>query len=421
MIGFPESIVKLAKSVDGYIVGGAVRDSYLGIEPHDYDIATPLTTDEVGDVLSSLGLKVIPTGLHFGTVSTILPDVGEVEITTFRTEVYTKENGRKPTVTLTDDLIEDLSRRDFTINSMAYDPRTEEIIDPFRGREDLMHNILRFVGEPEDRIMEDPLRMLRAVRFASRYKLEIDRMNKVSIIENANLLQCISNERIWMEFEKSLSNPIEFLIALFDCGLENYVLSNDSYKMMDIKHDERHTHYGETILEHTRDVLADLNTTKKEVIVAAIFHDIGKIRMMEIIDDKIKFIRHQEESAIMTEETLTTMMKGLSKSFVKKVGWLVANHMEFCGKERSIKTLTRKAVDYRMSGITFDDLMDLMDLTEADKGIETGIERRIFGVVYATKLADGNDFLKYDPKDRKHLMRDDLLIRSRKNLGRLEQ
>ena len=152
-----------------YVVGGCVRDSILGRKPHDWDICTSATPEQTMEVFKKY--HVLPTGLQHGTVTVMLNGVG-YEITTYRIDGEYEDSRHPKEVIFTSNLIEDLSRRDFTINAMAYNDE-EGLIDPFEGLSDIENKVVRCVGKPEDRFNEDALRMLRAIRFACQLGLEI--------------------------------------------------------------------------------------------------------------------------------------------------------------------------------------------------------------------------------------------------------
>ena len=184
----------------GYAVGGCVRDALLGLTPHDYDLAVnvpPAVTEAC-----FIGYKVIETGLKHGTVTVVL-EGHNVEITSFRTEgAYT--DGRRPdSVYFTADPAEDLSRRDFTVNAMAYAPETG-LIDLFGGQEDLKNKVLRCVGAPEQRFNEDALRILRALRFAAALGFAIEEQTAAAVHAYAENLTHVSAERIFAELKKLL-------------------------------------------------------------------------------------------------------------------------------------------------------------------------------------------------------------------------
>ncbi len=223
-----------------YPVGGCVRDTLLGDEPDDWDVAVTTPPDRTQSLCEDVGYRVIPTGLKHGTVTVLVPLSGQatdrigeydlVECTTCRTEAgYT--DGRHPdAVAFTGRIEDDLSRRDFTVNAMAFvcDSTTGNfsLLDLFGGREDLAHGIIRCVGNPETRFTEDALRMLRAVRFATRLGFEIHPETQAAICALAPTLSRISRERISVEFHKILRSPAPSrgLTLLADTGLLPIIL-----------------------------------------------------------------------------------------------------------------------------------------------------------------------------------------------------
>jgi tRNA nucleotidyltransferase (CCA-adding enzyme) len=197
-----QSIISLLaqNGFDGYAVGGCVRDSLLGKTPHDWDICTPATPEDMLRVFD--GLRVIETGLKHGTL-TVLLDGEPFEVTTYRIDGEYLDNRRPSSVRFIGSLADDLSRRDFTINAMAYNDQAG-LIDPFSGAADLKTGLIRCVGKPDHRFGEDALRILRALRFASVFGFSLEPETTGSIHRNKELLQNISAERISVELGKLL-------------------------------------------------------------------------------------------------------------------------------------------------------------------------------------------------------------------------
>ena len=185
-----------------YAVGGCVRDSLLGLAPHDWDLCTAARPEQVMELFGEK--QCIPTGLQHGTV-TVKRDGRLYEITTFRTE-GSYSDGRPDSVAFVPDVREDLARRDFTINAMAYSAE-EGLCDPFGGQEDLARGVVRAVGEPLRRFEEDALRILRLYRFAARFGFVIDEATEAAAKQLAAHLDCVSVERIEEELDKLLSAP----------------------------------------------------------------------------------------------------------------------------------------------------------------------------------------------------------------------
>lgn len=204
---------------EAYIVGGCVRDGIMGIMPADWDI----TTNAKPDTVKMLFEKTVDSGVRHGTVTVII-NGRYFEVTTYRIDGEYTDNRRPVNVSYTDSLKEDLSRRDFTINAVAYHPDVG-LIDPFNGIRDIESAILRTVGEPEGRFLEDALRMLRAIRFAAQLNFDIDMGTQQSIKDNSYLIKSISSERIRDELTKILVSPNpEKFILLKDTGLLQFIL-----------------------------------------------------------------------------------------------------------------------------------------------------------------------------------------------------
>ena len=182
---------------ESYAVGGCVRDSLLGIEPHDWDLCTAAPPEAMKKVFA--GERVIETGLKHGTLTLLAPS-GPLEITTFRTESGYSDCRHPDRVSFVRDIHADLARRDFTVNAMAYSP-VRGLRDDFGGREDLRNGVLRCVGDPGERFREDALRILRALRFAARFGLTIEEKTAAALRENRELLRNISPERIFSELK----------------------------------------------------------------------------------------------------------------------------------------------------------------------------------------------------------------------------
>jgi tRNA nucleotidyltransferase (CCA-adding enzyme) len=200
-----KSVLDIARRLEtagfeAWCVGGAIRDALLGGHPLDWDLATSATPKEVIDLFGRR--RTIPVGIDFGTVS-VLDEAGVAhEITTFRRDVRT--DGRHAEVEFGVSLTDDLARRDFTINAIAYRPRTRELQDPFGGRDDLEAGVVRAVGDADQRMREDRLRALRAIRFAARYGFRIDPATRAAIEASAPFLTRLSAERVQQELVKTM-------------------------------------------------------------------------------------------------------------------------------------------------------------------------------------------------------------------------
>lgn len=199
----PENVKKIAATLESagfetWCVGGAIRDALLGHPDLDWDLATAAKPEDVRKLFKS----TVPVGIEFGTVGVLDSDRVMHEVTTFRRDV--KTDGRHAVVEFGVSLDDDLARRDFTINAIAYSPKRDEIRDPFNGRKDIERKIIRAVGNPRDRMKEDRLRALRAIRFSARFGFEIDPATWDAIVESAPHMGRLSPERVRQEIEKTM-------------------------------------------------------------------------------------------------------------------------------------------------------------------------------------------------------------------------
>ena len=251
-----------------YAVGGCVRDSILGQKPKDWDITTSAKPEEV----KSLFKKTIDTGIQHGTVTIMIGHNG-YEVTTFRIDGEYLDGRHPEEVCFTDDLREDLRRRDFTINAMAYNDR-EGLVDIYEGIVDLERHLIRSVGDPRERFSEDALRMMRAVRFAARFDFEIEENTVNAIKELAPTLAKVSAERIREEFVKTIySKCPERLVDYYELGLSQ-VFMKEWGECLNTEQNTPHHCYnvGRHIIEVVRGIPEGNNRLK----LAAFFHDIGK-------------------------------------------------------------------------------------------------------------------------------------------------
>ena len=210
-----------ASGYSAYAVGGAVRDSLLGREPSDWDVTTSAKPEETLEVFKDL--HTIPTGIKHGTI-TVLMDADDkqipIEITTYRIDGEYRDSRHPESVSFSNDVRDDLSRRDFTVNAMAFNEKTG-IIDAFGGKNDIENRIIRAVGDPPTRFSEDALRILRAFRFSSQLGFEIEEKTLAGAKKCAPLLKNIARERIGVEFKKLLSctDPTYSLEKMVECDV----------------------------------------------------------------------------------------------------------------------------------------------------------------------------------------------------------
>lgn len=289
-----------------YVVGGCVRDSILGREPHDWDICTPALACELLVEFEEKRYRVIPTGLQHGTITVHL-NGNNYEITTFRRDGEYSDGRHPDNVEFTSDLIYDLERRDFTMNAIAYNPE-EGLIDPYCGYEDIQDRRIRCVGNPNDRFQEDGLRILRALRFALQLNFFIDGLTEKSMVDNKELINNISIERINAEFIKMIDAEY---ISSFMFYSYNRIISEfipEIVPMVGFKQNNPY-HYLD-VFAHSCKVLEACRLYNSDLItkLAAFFHDIGKPHRYQ--NDK-KGIRHFKGHGKVSAEMTDAIMRRL--------------------------------------------------------------------------------------------------------------
>jgi poly(A) polymerase len=362
-----------------YMVGGTVRDLLLqrAASP-DADLTTDATPQEIKRLAAEarpnavvlVGEQFGTVRLHFrrpATVSEITEaaaqngaQTGEddvIEITTFRTERYNPDS-RKPEVGFGTVLEEDLLRRDFTVNAMARDPLTGALIDPFGGRADMEARLLRAVGdEPEKRFDEDPLRMLRAVRFAAQLDFTIEPKTAQAIIKQAHTLEKISRERIRDEMNKILlsSQPMMGVRLMVDLGLMEWVIP----EVLELRGVSQRPAHSKDVYLHTMQVVQ--NTPARLLTRwAGLLHDIAKPRTRTVEDGKVHFFGHDEVGAHMARDILRRLK--FDREHIDGVSHLVRMHMR---SNAYTSEWTDGAVRRLM--LEMDHLLpDLLDLSQAD-------------------------------------------------------
>jgi poly(A) polymerase len=303
-----------------FLVGGALRGELLGEAGGDLDLATDARPGEIRRRIRDWADAVWLVGESFGTVGLQWHGV-KAEITTFRTDEYDRTS-RKPRVTFGTDVMEDLARRDFTMNAIARNLHTGELLDPFGGREDLEDHLVRFVGDPAVRIAEDPLRMLRAVRFCAQLGFELDSYALGGIAEHAAELRRISWERIRDELDRILvsPHPKEGIVLLCDLGLVDYVLP----ELRDLQLPEPVRYQMKDLFEHTVDTVAAA-PPDRVIRYAALLHDIAKPETFSSDEAGVHFYRHEEIGAETARHILTRLRH--SSAFVDEATRLIRHHL----------------------------------------------------------------------------------------------
>lgn len=344
-----------------YIVGGTVRDVLLHrAQSNDADMATDAKPDEIKQIVAPTHPSaMVLVGERFGTVRLhYANDI--IEITTFRNEVYNPES-RKPEVCFGTELEEDLLRRDFTINAMALHPLTGEIYDPFGGRQDLEAHILRAVGnEPDKRFDEDPLRLLRAVRFAAQLDFTIEPETRRSIIRQASKLQKISKERIRDEMNKLLlsAHPAKGLDLLVGLGLMEWIIP-EVLALRGVSQQPQRTIQTKDVYAHVLRVV-ERSSPQPVCRWSALLHDIAKPRTRTVEDGKVHFFGHEDIGAYMARDILKRLH--FDRDFIESVSKIVRLHMR-------ANAYTPEWTDGAVRRLMLeagDDLPGLLDLSRAD-------------------------------------------------------
>lgn len=336
---------------EAYVVGGSIRDALIGLVPKDYDITTSANPEEVMRIFK----KTIPTGIQHGTVQVITSD-GMYDVTTYRSEGDYRDNRYPTNVIFIDDLVEDLKRRDITINAMAYN--TEKgIIDPFNGTEDIKGRIIKAVGNPTERFKEDALRILRAVRLATVLDFNIEENTLQAIVETMDGLRFISVERIREELDNILlsDNPSRGISLLYHLGLMKYVLP----ELMPIAiFNQFNPYHDKDVLNHTLEVLE--NTPKNLAIrLAALLHDSGKPSTFTVDEKGIgHFYDHEKISAQISKLALSRLK--YDNKTVNTVNKLISFHMV------SLETKNELKLKKLINNLGKENISALIDLKTAD-------------------------------------------------------
>ena len=354
-----------------YLVGGSVRDALLDREVIDFDFATSARPDRVLDLLRPWADVVYEVGARFGTIGA--QHKGNlVEVTTYRSEVY-RDDSRKPQVSFSDDLTEDLSRRDFTVNAIALSLPTLEAVDPFGGLADLARESLRTPLDPHVSFGDDPLRMLRLFRFQASLGFAPDESARTAVQEMADRLEIVSAERIRDELSKLLltSEPGAALQAIVDTGLAAHFLPE--LPRLAMEQDPHHRH--KDVLAHTFAVV-DKASPKLTLRLAALLHDVGKPDTREFGPGGVTFHHHEVIGARMARKRLRELR--YPKDVVDDVSQLVFLHL----RPHTLKlgwtdAAVRRYV--RDAGPLLDQLNELVrcDVTTANQRRERAIQNRI--------------------------------------------
>jgi len=374
-ISVPDNVIVICKILrdagfEAYVVGGAVRDHLLGREAHDWDIATNARPENVVKLFD----HVIETGIQHGTVTVVL-DNETFEVTTYRTD-GTYSDGRHPDeVKFVQSIDDDLARRDFTINAIAYDPIDERLHDPFAGMCDIRVGLIRAVGNAGDRFREDGLRMLRALRFCSTLGFDLDEDTKCAITDDLPLN--VAPERIHDEICKAITgwHPNRFFRALDTTGLLKRVLP----EMIPTIGCMQNKYHEFDVWTHTMHVLASTKSNL-HLRLAALFHDVAKPQTKGInsLTGEVTFYDHENVGAELTDAIMERLK--FSNEDRKAVTHLVRNHLVMYDKGWSASAIRRWV---RKVGV--DNVDNVIALAKAD-AVGKGCAKVQIGVAHLSEF-----------------------------------
>ena len=354
-ITLPKQINKILEMIEksgeeAYLIGGCVRDAFLGISPQDFDITTSATPEQIKEIFR--GEKIIETGIKHGTV-TVLYEGTTAEITTFRTEAGYSDGRRPDSVSFTSSLFDDTSRRDFTINAIAYNDNTGPV-DFHGGIQDIKNKIIRCVGIPEKRFGEDALRILRAIRFASVLDFDIEKRTSDAIHSMSELLYKISAERIASEFSKLICGKAAKKILLEYSDVISVIIPE---LIPSIGFDQKNYHHIYDVYTHSV-VALDYVRPCITLRLSALLHDCGKPACFTVDENGVgHFSGHPEVSAELSDTILRRLK--FDNETRNLIVTLVKNH------DRQIEA-TEKAVKRAMGKLTPEVFFLLIELKRAD-------------------------------------------------------
>ena len=357
----PEEVLSCIRALEekghsAYAVGGCVRDWLLELTPHDYDLCTSATPEEICEIFGDY--ELVRAGEKHGTIGVVI-DGTVYEITTYRTEGGYSDSRHPDWVKFEDHIEADLSRRDFTVNAMAYSPK-RGYADPFGGQQDLENSILRAVGDPETRFREDALRILRGVRFASRFTLEPEEKTLKAMVSCRELMENLAAERVLAELVSMLPD-----VSAADLCRYAPILTQVIPELAPcVGFDQQNRHHIHDIFTHTAHVV---EAAPKDVTLrlAALLHDIGKPRCFTLDEDgEGHFYNHAAVSADMADEILTRLKA--PNQLRQQVVLLIREHMTLLEPERTF--LRRRVGKFGMETVR-----QMVALQQADR-IGTGTD-----------------------------------------------
>ena len=350
-----------------YVVGGCVRDHCLGLRPQDYDMCTSATPEQTEEVFRDH--RLVLAGKKHGTVG-VVTEEGVVEITTFRTEGNYRDNRHPDWVAFVPEVEKDLARRDFTVNAMAWSP-TRGYADPFGGREDLKRGILRAVGEPRQRFREDSLRILRGIRFAVRYGLDVEKNTLEAMGTEAHLMDNLARERVFEELSKLL--PLLKAEDLIRFGPILAAVIPELEPMLGF--DQRSPHHAYDLFTHVAHVVAGV-PAELTLRWAALLHDIGKVpTFTQDETGRGHFYGHAPKGAEMAEEVLLRLKA--PTALRQQVVLLIEKHMT---RLQPDKKQLRRLIG-RLDWETVEQILLLQEADMGSKGTGESDDPAIFAAI----------------------------------------
>lgn len=353
MLRIPQSVKTVldmlnAYGFEAYIVGGCVRDFMLGKSPSDYDITTNALPQQTEEVFKNF--RIVETGIKHGTVTVIINDMS-LEITTYRIDGEYADNRRPVSVVYTSKLDDDLARRDFTMNAIAYSP-ISGFHDPFDGKTDIINKKIVCVGNPEERFNEDALRIMRAVRFSSQLEFEIEKKTSEQIFMQKNLLKNISSERLSSELDKMLVGKNVYNVLMeYSSVIEIFIPEIHN----SIGFDQRSKYHMYTVWEHTA-VAVSKACNDAVIRLALLLHDVGKPFSCQEEGNSRHFKGHAAVSADMAKKILKRLKYG--NFIINRVVTLISHHSD--------KFESDKAVKRAISVIGGEAFFQLIEMQKAD-------------------------------------------------------
>lgn len=383
-IQLPEKVNNIIETIqaagyEAYAVGGCIRDSILGKAPDDWDITTSAKPEAVKRIFD----RTIDTGIQHGTVTVMIGKEG-FEVTTYRIDGKYEDCRHPMEVTFSSDVKEDLRRRDFTINAMAYNEK-DGLIDVFEGRQDIQKGIIRCVRDAKERFSEDALRMMRAVRFSAQLGYEIEDETKAAIKELAPALKKISAERIQAELVKLLiSGHPDFLRIAYETGITACILPEFDLCMQTKQNNLHHCYdVGEHILHTLAYVEPD-----KVMRLGMLFHDIGKPQTLSIDEEGIT---HNHGHALIGEEMTVKILRRLKfdNDTINKVRKLVRYHdFDIEPSARSVRRAVNRMGEEifpLLFGAKYADIMAQSDYKREEKLQRLEVVKAIYEKILAEK------------------------------------